>query len=211
MANFSKGIIGAFSGRIGNLVGSTWNGIPYMRTMPARKKKQVVTPAQQAQRSKFKIAMKYVHSMHELFMISFKDSKINKTGINNALAYTMLHGLTGSYPNIEIDFTKLLVSKGPLPNVDDLSAELDDDHNLCFRWRDNTGSGKALRTDNTILVAYDPESMNGIYRTGTARRSDKEAVLHVSMLQGKEFHVYVGMMAANGRLVGDSRYLGKFC
>src|SRR6476660_4673727 len=105
MAHFPKGLMGAFSGRIGNLVGSTWNGIAYMRSLPDLKRKPKVSPAQRAQRAKFRIAMKFVHSMHELFMMTFKDKASGKTGINNSLAYTMRYAMKGSFPDMEIDYT----------------------------------------------------------------------------------------------------------
>jgi hypothetical protein len=35
MGKISKGILGGFSGKIGNVVGATWKGIDYMRIMPA--------------------------------------------------------------------------------------------------------------------------------------------------------------------------------
>lgn len=35
MGKIKKGVFGEFTGKVGNLVGCTWKGIPYMRTRPA--------------------------------------------------------------------------------------------------------------------------------------------------------------------------------
>ncbi|MDD3723512.1 MAG: DUF6266 family protein, partial [Lutibacter sp.] len=52
MGTIKKGILGGFSGKVGSVVGSTWNGISYMRSLPASVKNPR-TEKQMSQRSKF--------------------------------------------------------------------------------------------------------------------------------------------------------------
>ena len=52
MGKISQGVLGGFSGKVGNVIGASWKGIDYMRIMPAN----VANPRTQGQidqRSKF--------------------------------------------------------------------------------------------------------------------------------------------------------------
>ena len=40
MGTFVKGILGAFSGKVGTVVGSTWKGIPVMKSVVGTAKRQ---------------------------------------------------------------------------------------------------------------------------------------------------------------------------
>ncbi|MDD2265168.1 MAG: DUF6266 family protein, partial [Bacteroidales bacterium] len=35
MGTIKQGILGGFSGKVGNIVGASWRGIDYIRSMPA--------------------------------------------------------------------------------------------------------------------------------------------------------------------------------
>ena len=52
MGTYNKGILGAFSGKVGPVVGATWRGKDVMRSLP-KKSNRLATAFQQQQRSKF--------------------------------------------------------------------------------------------------------------------------------------------------------------
>jgi len=56
MGTIKKGILGGFSGKVGTVVGSSWKGISYMRSLPL-KVRNPRTLRQLDQRSKFAIAL----------------------------------------------------------------------------------------------------------------------------------------------------------
>ena len=53
MGKIKQGILGGFKGKVGTVIGSSWNGIAYMRGLP-QSVKNPKTAAQQAQRAFFK-------------------------------------------------------------------------------------------------------------------------------------------------------------
>ena len=53
MGKIKQGILGGFRGKVGTVIGSSWNGISYMRGQ-AQSVRNANTPAQQAQRAFFK-------------------------------------------------------------------------------------------------------------------------------------------------------------
>ena len=52
MGKINQGILGGFSGKVGNVIGGTWKGIDYMRVKPAHVTNPK-TEGQVDQRSKF--------------------------------------------------------------------------------------------------------------------------------------------------------------
>ena len=71
MGKISQGVLGGFSGKIGNVVGGSWKGIDYMRIKPA----SVANPrtaAQVDQRSKFSIVLNFLQPMTEFLRVGFK-------------------------------------------------------------------------------------------------------------------------------------------
>ena len=52
MGTIKKGILGSFSGKVGNIVGASWKGIAYIRSLPASVRNPR-TVKQVTQRSKF--------------------------------------------------------------------------------------------------------------------------------------------------------------
>ena len=53
MGKIKQGILGGFRGKVGTVIGSSWNGISYMRGQ-AQSVRNANTEAQQAQRAFFK-------------------------------------------------------------------------------------------------------------------------------------------------------------
>ena len=52
MGTYNKGILGAFSGKVGPVVGASWRGKEVMRSLP-KKSNRVATATQLLQRQKF--------------------------------------------------------------------------------------------------------------------------------------------------------------
>ena len=76
------------------------------------------------------------------------------TAFNAAFAYNIQNAVTGNSPDFEVDYQKVLVSRGSLPNRANPAVAKGTDDNLVFTWTDNSGMGKALATDKTVLVIY---------------------------------------------------------
>jgi hypothetical protein len=56
MGTIKKGILGGFSGKVGTVVGASWRGISYMRSLP-QKVRNPRTQGQRSQRNKFALAL----------------------------------------------------------------------------------------------------------------------------------------------------------
>lgn len=113
MATYKKGILGVFTGKVGTVIGSNWRGIDYMRSLP-KKSKKVATQPQLDQRFKFGLINSFFKSISTLIEIGYQSATGNKTPMNVAVSYHLMEAVTGVSPAFEIDFTKVLISRGDL-------------------------------------------------------------------------------------------------
>ncbi len=116
MGTYKKGILGSFSGKVGTVVGSSWNGIEYMRSLPKPSSK-APTNLQLIQRAKFGLVNGFLQPISMLVNLGYKSLAFQKTGYNLATSEIIAEAISGVYPDLEIDFSKVLFSKGSLTGV----------------------------------------------------------------------------------------------
>ena len=207
MGTFSKGILGGFSGKVGNVVGGNWKGIDYMRSKSSFKNLNP-SEAQLAQQIKFGMCIRFVQSMSGLLELSFNNFAVKKTGVNSALSYTLKNAVTGTYPVFSIDYAAALVSRGDLPNVLAPSIVMGAGSLLVFSWTDNTGVGVAKATDKAMPAAYCPELNQTIFITSGADRNAITETLNLASFSGKTVQTYLGFISEDGKNVASSIYTG---
>lgn len=208
MARYEQGYLGDFSGTLGKAVGSNWKGIPVLRAKP-KKRKNAGTDLQLEQQSKFGLGRSFARAMHNVFTLGFRNQAIKMTGANYGLSLVMNNAIAGTNPNFTIDYSKVLVSQGTLPNETDLKLAVSSNNGVIqFTWEFNPDDKEVNPTDQALLVAYCPEKNKAAFVIN-ATRSDKLATLRVSHFTGKEVHTWLSFIAANGTKLCDSEYVGK--
>lgn len=108
MAKSKDGFFGKLSGKIGNVVISSWKGIPYIKSKPAGNPSN--TKAQQNQRSKFKLVIAYINDIKPVINAGFKWNTERMTEMNSATSYLMKNALKGEQSELEIDYPSVLVA-----------------------------------------------------------------------------------------------------
>lgn len=113
MGIIKSGILGGFSGNVGNVVGSTWKGIDYMKSLP-QSVKNPRTPLQVAQRLKMKTIV--------LFAQFILNAWIQKLWSNQAVKMSAFNAFVkANIPSISaagvIDIAKIIGSSGPMASV----------------------------------------------------------------------------------------------
>ncbi|HLR32883.1 MAG TPA: DUF6266 family protein [Fodinibius sp.] len=99
-------LFGKLSGKIGNVVVSSWKGIPYIRSKPSRNTSN--TPAQQNQQSKFKLVIDFVNSIKPVINVGFKWNTERRTEMNSATSFIMKRAVRGEHPNLQIHYPSVL-------------------------------------------------------------------------------------------------------
>lgn len=207
MARHSKGILGGFQGKVGTVVGSNWKNVPYMRSLPTRKKNAKQTQAQEEHRAKFSLGIRFIRSLSQLLKVSYQETA-STTSRNNVLSDLMAQSIGGVYPDLVINYSTVQVARGSLKKADNPSVAAGAAGELVFSWTNKSGLGNSVSTDKAILAAYSPEVGEFMFSVDGATRADEEAVLDVRFFSGKEVHTWMSFRSANGKIVADSTYLG---
>lgn len=144
MGIIKRGILGGFSKKVANVVGSSWKGIAYMRALPLSVANPN-TPAQQEERSKFKAISQFA----SLFLGQVIQPLWNKlaeqmSGYNlfvrdNINAATIMGGIV---------YSDIMLTKGTVGVVDALQvAQVGSTADIEIDWSDNSGTAGAMPTD----------------------------------------------------------------
>src|SRR5665647_764759 len=153
MAKLVQGYLGGFRGRLGTAVGTIRNGqfvIGVYNANPA----QPNTVPQLTHRAKWSTIIAFLKSMTAFLRVGFQNLDSKMTAFNAAMKYNFKNAIMGAYPAFEIDYSKVLVSSGPLEGplnpaiASTLAAEIE------FSWDDNTDYGDAAATDKALLLVY---------------------------------------------------------
>ena len=208
MGKISQGVLGGFSGKVGNIVGGTWKGIDYMRIKPANVSNPR-TEGQVDQRSKFSTTLKFLQSMTDFLRVGFKMYANKMTQFNAAMSYNLNNAITGSYPNFTIDYPNALVSRGGLTGA--LNPGVSSSGGLvAFTWDDNSGTGSALPTDKALLVVFNPTKGESVYDTaGAVRPTTSQNLAMPNDYIGDDVEVFIGFISEDGKEVSNSTYIGS--
>jgi len=207
MGIIKKGIMSGFSGKVGNVVGGNWKGIDYMRSLPSRSD---FTPTQKQieQQLKFALIARFQQPLSNLFAITFRNYAVKQTGANAGMSYNLKNAVTGTYPSFTVDYQNALVSRGDMPNALNPAAVAAVDGIVNFTWTNNAGAGKALGTDQSVLVGYCPEMRSAIYTNVGPARSLEAASLDLSAFLGKQVQTWLGFVSLSGKEVATSAFTG---
>lgn len=208
MGTYNKGILGAFSGKVGPVVGATWRGKEVMRSLP-KKSNRLATTYQQQQRSKFTMTTEFLGGVQPVIKRYFGSDSGLKTRRNQAMSYLMKEAIVFTDPNYEWDYTKILISKGDLLGINNAAVTAGTGQNLDFSWIDNSGQGEALATDKLVVVVYEPTSKATVYSLNAGSRSSGNATLVLpNFLSGLEVQVWATFVSSDDKLYATSLYLG---
>lgn len=208
MATFEKGILGGFSGKVGNVVGSRWRGKNVMRSLPQRGN-YTPTEKQEEQREKFKTVINFLSPIMDILSLYFGNPQGDKSRSNLATSYHLKNAVISTPLGMELDYAKVLISKGDLRGIDNGTLTPGAAQTLVFGWDDNSGQGKANATDEFMVVVYAPE-LNLFYSNlAVATRNAATATVTLPhYMAGFEVEVWASFNTPNSNFAAISTYMG---
>ena len=216
MGIFKQGPFGPFLGKVGNLVGSTWRGINYLRIMPASVHNPN-TPAQVTQRTKFGLVVQFLRPLLGFIKMGYKGYAVDMSAYNAAISYQIKHAVLGDYPDQEISFDAVMVSRGNLRGVPEATAAAAGSSVVEVTFEDNSDLGDASADDKAIVVVYNPDKADVAWTLDAGTRSDAlaEITLPASYV-GDTVHVYLAfgsiadlVYSGTKDTISDSVYAGE--
>lgn len=201
-----NGFNGTFSGKVGNMVGSSWLGKSYVKSMP-KKSEKPQSEKQLAQQAKFALAARLMHPVKDL-LFTFRNPKKAASGYNMAMKYVLEHAITGNYPDFEIDYSKVIYTKGHWGPAHGLEV-LADGGTLMVGWWPHRHSINAFDDDEVQILIYDPEAGTYIKGPSGIVRCEGMCTIPLPAEQlGHTLHVYVSCISGYERKYSNSQYAG---
>lgn len=197
MGTITKGILDGFSGKVGTVVGSNWNGVQVMRSKPGKRKKPS-SQAQIEQQARFALMVDFLQPVADLLNESFGRAR-GMSQYNKAISYNIQVALTGAYPDFGIDFSKVVLAKGRVPGPQAPVASSPSAGKLALTWTDNSSVQNAKASDQLVVAAYCDVLKHWILVPNAAARNAGNCTVDLSAFSGKPVQTWLSFASDSGR------------
>jgi hypothetical protein len=205
-AKMKQGIFGAISGKVGNLVGSSWKGIAVIKSLPA----SVANPrtaGQVAQRTKMTNIVDFAQVILSVVIKPLWDRFASQMSGYNAFVSRNIALFAAALPST---FADLITSTGKMAStaIATLVGE-DSVKTVTVTWVDDSGVGFKLASDLAYIVLIN-ETTGEVSGFETAADRDDETVIVTTLTEQSEadtLHAYLSFKRVDGTVVSDNSYL----
>jgi hypothetical protein len=206
MAISPYGPHGPLIGKVGNLVSYILNGQVVTRTIGHKRTKH--SRDQLANYQSMAVTMRLLKNMTAFINSSFEIEARGtvKNQHNLATSYNKKQALKGEYPNISVDYSKVVLSYGDLEIAQDLKM-VKTDTGIQISWDTQEG----LAHDMVMILVYHPVDGTSRNYINACRR---DAGSHFIPFEEEErlqeqMEIYICFKSANGKRISNSVYLGN--
>ena len=209
MGSYNKGILGPFRGKVGSVIGYSWRGKDLMRGLP-KETTTAPTESQLEQRAKFSTVIRFLTPIQGIVGAYFGKEQKTKSPFNLATGYHLSEAIEpGPDDTWQINYPKVLISRGDLRGVDNLVLAPGDAGEINLTWSDNSDQASADPTDKLVAVVFATDFEEFVQFDPAAVRKDGSAVLTIpGYLTGSLAEVWVTFVTASGNLAATSSYAG---
>jgi len=161
-------------------------------------------------RQEMAVVVKFLYPFTEFINAGFmlKARAAVKYPYNIALSYNKMNTLKGLYPDIKMDYLKVMVSQGSLRVAANPTVEMVPE-GLRFRWTVLPEMVLAEKSQRVMILVYFPDLEIGLYSIDGAKRSEgKELFVLPLELRLARMETYISFMATPGCDVANSVYVG---
>lgn len=205
MARLSQGILGGISGKIGNLVGSSWKGIPVIKTKPL----SVANPrtsGQIAQRTKMSNVVFFAQSILASVIKPLWDRFSSQASGYNDFVSRNIALFADSFPS---PWNSLVISKGKMTAVTPASVESGSAANkIDVIWPTTLPDSLSLATDLAYVVVIVPDQdLIGVSSGLTPRSVGVSSIEFAEAITaGATMYAYLAFKRVDGTVVTDTGY-----
>jgi hypothetical protein len=203
-----KGPLGAFRGKVGNIIGSVVKGRNIITSLHTKSSKPP-TKAQLDQRRKFGLVTSFLSYFSDLTEIGFSSQTSIGSAMNAAVSYNLKYAITGSSPDFSINYSELSFSRGKLTGPKDSEVEALPAAKLKFTWTANDAALKLTDpADQLLILVYNPNRDEVATAIKVAARNALTYTLQLpAEFSADEVYCYMAFVSIDGR-VSDSIYAG---
>ncbi len=203
-----QGILGGVSGKVGPVIGSSWKGIHYLKSVPV----SVANPrtaAQVAQREKFANVVAFAKEILSSVLKPLRDRfAVKMSGFNSFVSDNIdLFAAEMASPAAD-----LIIASGKMAvtTIDTLTATSGASavENI---WTNDSGSGFKLSDDIPYSVFVNETTEEIVFSDASGSRAEGTDVsdFSVNLEVGDVVHSYLNFLRADGTVVSNTSYKTK--
>ncbi len=207
MSKVNSFAYGEVSGKFGNTVGAVdKKGRTTMREYRAPGDPK--TESQVSQRTKFGFINTELSFMQRMFKTTYV-SYITKEDLRKASWMAVKNSVTGTYPDFTIDYTRLVIAKGSLPRLGQVSVTVSANGTIDMTW-DTTLFLGVDPTDKVKIVFNDPDMKSWFISDDNTIRSDGSMTVTIPQSwSGLKVHCWVYAVSSTGKTTSMSQYVSE--
>lgn len=205
MSVIKRGILGGFSGKIANVVGSSWKGISVMKSLPL----SVANPRtakQVTQRTKFSRVVAFALAILSTVIKPLWDRFAQgQSGFNAFVSENLALFAAGALP---APLANLKISVGRMDETAISAITKASASTLKVDWIDDTGEGFKLEDDIPLLVVINETtgSVKGYNVIAAAREDATITVTVEGATSTSAYSCYLAFRRADGTVVSNTAY-----
>ncbi|MES2454998.1 MAG: DUF6266 family protein [Bacteroidota bacterium] len=210
MAILKNGLFGSISGKLGNTVTYDLKGKTVVRII-GKKSTKPPTVAQLANWQGMAVVNKFLKQVKLFIDVGFNVVAMAEQMYPQNKAVSVIKGmaLTGVYPNIELDFSKVLLSTGDLPGLLNVAA-VPESNGIRFTWDPQEWIGWPYANDQVMLMAFMPDTGSANFvLSGAPRRMGYDFLEFPPALLTERMELYISVVSDNRKRSSVSQYLGR--
>ncbi len=196
-------------GSLGDLVLYKMHGKTYVRTKPSQYRDKK-SPAQLAQRQRLKVMSSFLRAFREPLRVTFASEAVGRSALQAAQSFNMRNALAGEYPDIVVDKSKVLLSKGSLPLPAGGSVSVHPE-GLLIEWVNGEEAAGSAAKHTLVVMALSEDAGRSDYKYTEVRRSEGRYLWKPALPVSENALPDVWMAFRNEEMTGwsDSMYLNK--
>lgn len=208
MGKLPKGVMGPLIGKVGGITGYLLHGENVTRALPAIKRKAVGRQRDNCQR--MAVLNDFFYHMKYFLKAGFHVAAAgtNKNYYNLAIIHNKSKAVKGEFPDMEMDYPKVIFSYGKLEGAINPRVTLAAD-GLSFNW--DTTPEMQYNLDQVMILVYLPELKKSIGMVSGARRPAGTEFLPVPSADylKSPMEVYISFTSDDRQDVAISQYIGR--
>ena len=203
MAVIKRGILGGFSGRVANVVGSSWKGIAVMKSLPLSVANPNTAAQQQVRSNLSQISKDASAILTEIIKPLWDRFAQQESGYNAYVSANIGEYLSGEITTPE----NIRASIGSLTDaaIDSMSSN-EGTNDVVIGWTDNSGIGNALATDEVYVTIFNQDQIvwEGFITGDVRSDGTTTVVLANQMIVADVMYAYLSFSRPDGTIVSTS-------
>lgn len=203
MGKIKQGILGAVSGKVGSVVGSSWKGIATLRSLAASVANPRTAPQVNA-RTKFTGIVKFASQILAEIVKPLWDRFAQQESGYNAF---IRRNYDASNNLGVIDPTLIVTSQGKMSStgINTATADISSD-DIGVTWSNDSGQGFKLATDVAYLTIFNTTTgeVRGYSNPSITRATGNISLFWAPVLLAHIHYAYLSFKRVDGTIVSDS-------